>query len=181
MASPLLILVTGQPGSGKTTLARQLAADLQLPLIAKDTIKESLASLSSADAISTETSRTLGAVAFDVVFSLLDQGFSSITEASWNPTIAAPRLAALPHMIIEVHCVCDPATARRRYIERAPTRHWIHTDTERFDDDRLWSPATARPLSMADTTVIVVDTTRPVGVGEIVARVQAATALSSLE
>jgi len=174
MASPLLVLITGQPGSGKTTLARQLAADLQLPLIAKDAIKESIASLSSADAISTETSQALGAAAFDVVFSLLDQGFSAITEASWNPTVAAPLLGALSQPIVEVHCACDPATARRRYIERAPTRHWIHTDSERFDDDQLWSPETARPLSMAGTTVIVVDTTRPVHVGEIVTQVKSA-------
>jgi predicted kinase len=39
---PLLIVVTGPPAAGKTTIARELAARLQLPLIAKDTIKEAL-------------------------------------------------------------------------------------------------------------------------------------------
>jgi predicted ATPase len=37
-----LVLVTGPPGSGKTTLAVPLARRLELPLIAKDTIKEAL-------------------------------------------------------------------------------------------------------------------------------------------
>ena len=39
---PLLVLVSGSPGSGKTTLARRLAGDLAMPLVGKDTIKEAL-------------------------------------------------------------------------------------------------------------------------------------------
>jgi hypothetical protein len=38
----VFVLVTGPPGSGKTTLAGPLAERLSLPLIAKDTIKEAL-------------------------------------------------------------------------------------------------------------------------------------------
>jgi Ni2+-binding GTPase involved in maturation of urease and hydrogenase len=36
-------VVSGPAGSGKTTLADPLAAELQLPLISKDSIKEALA------------------------------------------------------------------------------------------------------------------------------------------
>lgn len=36
---PLLLIITGHPGSGKTTLAHRLAADFKLPLIYKDGIK----------------------------------------------------------------------------------------------------------------------------------------------
>ena len=38
----MYVLVGGVPGSGKTTLARQLAPLLGMPLIAKDAIKEAL-------------------------------------------------------------------------------------------------------------------------------------------
>ena len=39
---PYLIVVTGRPGAGKTTLARWLAQELQIPLISKDSIREVL-------------------------------------------------------------------------------------------------------------------------------------------
>ena len=39
----LFLLVGGWPGSGKSTLALALAAELDLPLLAKDEIKEALA------------------------------------------------------------------------------------------------------------------------------------------
>lgn len=42
MRTPLLIIVNGLPGSGKTTLARRLAADLSLPLFARDDLYETL-------------------------------------------------------------------------------------------------------------------------------------------
>ena len=39
---PLLVVISGAPGSGKTALSRRLAPELKLPLISKDTIKEVL-------------------------------------------------------------------------------------------------------------------------------------------
>ena len=39
---PLVLIISGPPCTGKTTLARRLATDLGLPLMCKDTIKEVL-------------------------------------------------------------------------------------------------------------------------------------------
>jgi len=41
-AGELFVLVAGWPGSGKSTLAAALAAEMRLPLLAKDEIKEAL-------------------------------------------------------------------------------------------------------------------------------------------
>lgn len=37
---PLLVVVTGSPASGKSTLAEKLSESMRLPLLAKDAFKE---------------------------------------------------------------------------------------------------------------------------------------------
>jgi predicted kinase len=45
LPSCTFVVVSGSPASGKTTLARAIASELNLPLIAKDAIKEALMSV----------------------------------------------------------------------------------------------------------------------------------------
>lgn len=40
MKTPTLLIITGLPGTGKTTFAKELAKSLKLPLITKDSLKE---------------------------------------------------------------------------------------------------------------------------------------------
>lgn len=40
--NPMLIIITGHPGTGKTTLAHRLSAELKLPVMCKDEVKERL-------------------------------------------------------------------------------------------------------------------------------------------
>jgi len=63
-----LVLVTGPPASGKTSLAQPLARHLGLPLLGKDTIKEVLFdSLGTGDRA---WSRRLGAASYAVLLEL---------------------------------------------------------------------------------------------------------------
>jgi hypothetical protein len=94
---PTLVLVTGMPSSGKTTVAEALARQLRLPLIAKDTIKESLYDSLGADDVA--SSGRLGAASFDVLFATarvaLASGASLIVEANFFPD-QDREFAALP-------------------------------------------------------------------------------------
>ena len=40
MLKPYLIIITGRPGSGKTTLAKKINEEFYMPLISRDQIKE---------------------------------------------------------------------------------------------------------------------------------------------
>lgn len=70
-----LIIVNGLPGSGKTTLATQLATELSLPLFRKDAIKETLADALTAfrprEETNIEWSQQLGQAAAACLWRLL--------------------------------------------------------------------------------------------------------------
>src|SRR5262252_6392146 len=85
MATPLLVLVTGPPAAGKTTVAWEIAARLGLPLVAKDTIKEALYDALGVGDL--EWSTRLGGATFAVLWALLEDslraGASVVAEANF--------------------------------------------------------------------------------------------------
>lgn len=131
---PLLVVVQGPPAAGKTTIVRGIAAELRLPLIAKDTIKEALFdSLGSGDLA---WSQRLGEATYLTLLGLVEDsvaaGASVVVEANFaRGGETAARLAALPARFVQVHCSAPLDVLLERYASRE--RHPGHVNSERIE------------------------------------------------
>ncbi len=138
MSNVRLIVVTGLPGAGKTTLARELAARYRLPLIGKDLIKEPLLDvLGAADAAqSRRLSDASFAVLFGVARALEAAGVSFLLEGNFRPgEHEAPLQEALgTAWVAQIVCRAPEAERVTRLAARQsdPLRHVGHHLGERL-------------------------------------------------
>jgi predicted kinase len=158
------VVVAGWPGSGKTTLAVALAAELGLPLLAKDEIKEALMDGLGVPQTVAE-SRRLGRAAVLAMLRVASRCRGAVLDSTWFD-YALPLARALPGQLAEVHCIVPLELARARYQARASQRHVGHLDTARTGDE-LWGQP-CRPLGLGP--VIEVDTSGPVDIVQLAAR-----------
>ncbi len=121
-----LIVVSGAPGAGKSTIAAVIAASLGWPLLALDTIKETLADVLGLG--DEDWSGRLGDAAAEIVFRQSAQFGAAVAEGWWR---GERRERALREFAgaVEVFCRCDPQTAAQRMRGRhGAGRHPIHRD-----------------------------------------------------
>jgi predicted kinase len=169
------VVVSGPPGSGKTTLARTIAPALGLPLIAKDTIKQALMTVLPVPDV--EASRIIGRASVAALLAVAAETSGAVLESVWHRSRSLPDLRRLPGSIVEVFCQCDRETAQRRYALRAGTRDAGHLDAERTLQE-IWNDEVARPVA-GGWPVIEVSTTGPVDVEALIAQMSAAAARAS--
>ena len=84
-----LVLVSGPPAVGKTTLAVPLAAELGFALLAKDRIKETLHDALGFDA-GLAWSRRLGAATMELLWALAADAPAAVLEANFWPDDPRP-------------------------------------------------------------------------------------------
>jgi predicted kinase len=166
---PVFIVVSGPPASGKSTLAPWIAVEFDLPLIAKDTIKDALMSVLPVPDV--EVSRQLGHAAVQAMLAIAAASPSgAVLESNFYRSFAVKNLRQLPGVIVEVFCRCDRHVAACRYRTRAGTRHSGHFDQIRTADE-LWNDEISEPVA-GGWTVIEVDTNHPADLPGVAARIR---------
>jgi predicted kinase len=166
-----VVVVTGLPGAGKTTLARSLAVSLGLPLIARDTIKEAMGEVLGP--VDGARSRELGGASYEVLFAVAAEVPGTvIIESNFGersvPTILA--LAAAPP--VQVFCDCPVDVAVERYNHRP--RHQVH-HTPQVTREGLLGMGPTNPLPLGGE-LLRVDTSAPVEVAALAERITPALA-----
>jgi predicted kinase len=150
--SELFVLVAGWPGAGKSTLAAALAAEMGLPLLAKDEIKEALMDGLGRPQTVAE-SRRLGRAAVLAMLCVARHCAGAVLDSTWFD-YAIPIARALPGRLVEVHCIVPVEVARARYQARIGQRHAGHLDQARTEHELWGTPP--RPLGLGP--VLNIDT-----------------------
>jgi predicted kinase len=133
---PLVVIVTGPPASGKTTLGARLAAELALPFISRDAFKELLFDqLGWSDR---DWSRKVGGASWELLYQVLDLLLvcraSLVVESNFQADLAGAHFRQLQQrhgfQAVQFVCSADDATLLQRYQTRATdgTRHPGHVD-----------------------------------------------------
>lgn len=165
---PLLVLVSGAPASGKSTLAPRLARTLSLPLLARDHIREALADAIHDDdgvqrpAVLAATFR----IFYRLLADMLSTGDGLVAESNFHRGVAEGDLRPFLPLarIVIVHCHTTLDVSFRRFVARSEhdERHWSSFDAERIAQIRdghipaAWERA--QPLDL-DVPIMQVDTT----------------------
>lgn len=175
MTSGLTIVVSGLPGSGKTTVARQLAPLLDLAVLDKDDLLEPLFGQAVEDnrVIDPDLRYQLSRQADEMLIDRSKSTARAVVVSFWrrpelSTTAGTPFewLWQLPN-VVEVYCRCDPDTAAQRFIGR--NRHPAHGDGSKSLYQVLQEFKELERLGpLGFTRLVEVDTTAAVDAGRLV-------------
>jgi predicted kinase len=163
---PTLVVVSGPPGSGKTTLAHKIADVIGCPAICRDEIKEGMAHATpgfSPGPVSDELSRQTLPTFFGVLELLLKAGVTTVAEAAFQDRLWRPGLESICGLarIRTVHCTVQADVAFKRSLQRSeenPLRG-AHADPRSCDAEDYVRRLKAFNRVAVDAPWIEVDTT----------------------
>ncbi len=164
MAKPLLIIVSGAPSSGKTSIGRKVAHELGLPFVFKDGIKEMLFdTLGWSDKEWTEQlNLATYAILFHFIEAQLQAGLSFVAESDFKPEEHTAKFKELKHKFgfkpVQVLCQASDEVLLERFKERAKSgeRHPGHMDRANLKDfEKALKEDTYEPLDIGGETLTV--------------------------
>src|SRR5262249_11022861 len=137
-----LLVVSGLPASGKSTLSRKLAPALNLSLIDKDEILEGLfGALGIGDS---DWRKQLSRASDEILRRLATSSSGAVVTSFWRHQempveSGTPRdwVTAASQRVVEVYCVCDPEIAATRFVNRL--RHPGHLDRVKQREEEVLS------------------------------------------
>ena len=162
------VIVQGMPGSGKTTIARYLAENLNIGCISKDDIKELMGDNLGIPSNAADNA-AYGMAASSAHFAIMN-GIASIdkpfvVESAYWADIATPRFAALDAegvSLLQVHVWCDYDERQQRFARRIAEggRHTVHADgLYAGDKDTEELKHRYRPIEIEGIETILFDST----------------------
>jgi predicted kinase len=167
MNKPFVIVVTGRPGSGKTTLAHTLARRICCPALCRDEFKEGYVHTMGGThaSLGQDINWRLFNIFFETVDFVVSKGISIVIEAAFQHKLWVPKLTLLAEVarVSIVVCTVDPNLARSRFIERGlanPARERFHGDNAvHATKDGLELPVMQYEPPEMDLPSLTVDTT----------------------
>lgn len=165
---PTLIIVSGLPATGKSTLAQRLATHFALPLMMKDALKETLYDVLGYSDIS--YSKRLGHASMLLLYhfaeAVLCTRQSCVIESTFTPELAARDLRDLqqrcPFATLEIRCVAEASALVERWKRRRSSgeRHPGHLEHLIREEEVMYPDKKQQAVPLAlNGHAIVLDTT----------------------
>lgn len=175
---PHLLVVSGLPAAGKTTLATALAEQLGWPLVSKDDYKMIVLDNFPAGPVA-ERSRQAGKISFDVMWQvarvILRAGGNVVLETHFDRVLGVPPILQLAHdhdaALSQIFCEAPLPELERRHAERVAAGTRLGID---LPDIHKTLPPTANhgPLELGNVPLLRLDTTKPATIERAVSWVQ---------
>lgn len=132
---PKCVIITGQPGAGKTTLSKKLSALLHMPVLSRDEIKEGYVATHGVnhEQLPSDTNLKVTTFFFSAMQMFLDAKVSVVAEAAFQHNVwkgIVPRLCDAGQVFFII-CDVDPMLCAQRHLERGlndPSREFYHGD-----------------------------------------------------
>lgn len=126
-----LVVVSGLPASGKTTVGKALSERLSMPLIDKDAILEAL--FDSLGCPDRGERYRLSRASDEVLYTLAEAAQAAVVVNWWDHDSSPARLRGIASSVVEVFCECPVEVTAERFESRR--RHPGHHDASRSPEE----------------------------------------------